>query len=50
MQTNDIWKQDPEVSIWAQEDANGERRRLNNEKLDSLYYSANTVRVIKSRR
>ena len=31
-------------------DENGERRRLNNEELHSLYRSSNIVRVIKSRR
>ena len=32
-----------------EKDANGEWRRLHNEKLHSLYHSPNTVRVIKSR-
>ena len=31
-------------------DANGERRRLHNEELHSLYRSPNTVRMIKSKR
>jgi len=31
-------------------DENGEWRRIHNEKLHSLYYSPNIVRVIKSRR
>ena len=49
MQAKDVWKQDPEANIWAQEGYNGEWRRLHNEELHSLYRSPNIVRVIKSR-
>ena len=47
MQAKGIWKLDSEANIWAQE---GERRRLHNEELHSLYRSPNIVRVIKSRK
>ena len=43
-------KQDPEANIGPKRDANGERRKLHNEKLHSLYRSHNIVKVIKSRR
>jgi hypothetical protein len=49
MQAKDIWKQDIEAKIWAEEDANGDWRMIYNE-LYSLYFSPNVVRVIKSRR
>ena len=41
----DIWKQDPEANIWAQEKWDGQCKRLQNEELHSYI-----VRVIKSRR
>ena len=44
-------KQDPETNIWAQNGVdNAEWRRLDNEKLHSLYCLHNIVRVITSRR
>ena len=36
--------------MWPKRDENGERRRLHNEELHSLYRSRNIVRTIKSRR
>ena len=38
------------MNIWAQEDENGEWRRLHSEGFHSLYHYSNIVRVIKSRR
>ena len=45
-----ILKQDPEASIWAKRDMNGEWKRLHNEELHSLSRSPNIVRMIKSKR
>ena len=49
-QAKSIRKQGPEANVWAQEDGNGEWRRLHNEELHSLYRSPNIVRVINSRK
>ena len=40
----------PRRILWPKRDENGERRRLHNEELHSLYRSRNIVRTIKSRR
>ena len=39
MQAKGIVKQGPDVNIWAQEEANGEKERLQNEELHRLYRS-----------
>jgi hypothetical protein len=49
MQANGARKQDPENSIWSQGDESMGWRRLHNEELNSMYLSANIVRVNKSR-
>ena len=48
MQGKDIWKYDPDATIWAQE--GWKWGRLHNEELHSLCRSPNLGRMIKSRR
>ena len=50
MQAKGIGKQDPEASIWAKNDENGEWRSLHNEEFHSLYKSPNIARMAKTRR